>query len=134
MKNYIRNISRIFIALVMLSGGNFAYALAHGDCIINSNGHQTCEMECCKESDCCKDDSKTVLIKDVGNSCCVVHTEQSLEQDYRMPIISQKPELAKAFFNTIDVTDNISTSIRYIQVSHKFITTNIFLTVSNLRI
>ncbi len=135
MLKYFRNIISILTAIVMLAGGNFIYAIAHGDCVQVAGGYISCEMECCKESPCIEDLlDKTEKIKDDSRSCCQLHIEQSVEQELTMPVPNKTSELSKVLFSApvlITTTEDTSGSP---QVIHKFKTTNIFLTVSNLRI
>lgn len=135
MIKYIKNITSTIITLLLLSGGNFVFALAHGDCIIDSNGHISCEMESCYEIP--YDDEENngeVQIKNDSYSCCNVHIEQSLKQVFTLRIIAKKPELSKTFLFNINTASILNVSSRFFPVFEKFKTTNIFLVVSNLRI
>jgi hypothetical protein len=135
MLNYFRNIISLFTALVMLAGGNFIYAVAHGDCVQVEGGYISCEMECCKENPCLDDLlDKTEKIKDDSKSCCQLHIEQAVEQDITMPVISKTSELTKIILAAPELQLTSIDTFGSPQVIHKFKTTNIFLTVSNLRI
>ena len=91
-----RNIISLVTALIMLSGGNFAYAVATGDCIRVEKGYITCEMECCKENPCLDDEDKDIpVIKDDSRSCCQLHVEQSIEQDIFLPLLNKTVNLDK---------------------------------------
>ncbi len=136
MKNYFKNITSVILSLLLLSGGNFAFALTHGDCIIVSNEHSTCEMECCLEIPCGDEENNgEVQIKDVSYLCCNVHIEQNMQQDYyTMPLISKTTYPAKIIlFSTIN-SQNFNSLNVPILIIQNFKTTNIFLVVSNLRI
>lgn len=132
---YIKNITSIFIAFILLSGGNFAYAIAHSDCIQVSNGYISCEMDCCKETPCSEDENAgKVIIKDDSKSCCQLHIEQTVEQDLTLPVILKKTEISKLFtFNLIQIS-KLNESTGFVQVIHKFKTSNILLTTTILRI
>jgi len=119
----------------MMAGSNFAYALATWDCIRVDNGYITCEMECCKENPCLDDESKDIpVIKDDSKSCCQVHVEQSTEQDISMPVLNKTFDISKFIIAAAELKLISTDSFGSRQVIHKFKTTNIFLTVSNLRI
>ena len=135
LKKHIKNITSLFIAFILLSGGNFAFALAHGDCIMVENGYITCEMECCEEAPCVEDvTGEKELIKDDSKSCCQIHIEESMEQDVTLPVVVKKPEISKIYsFNICsDIFLNISSAL--VPVIHKFKTSNIFLITTSLRI
>ncbi|HMT11409.1 MAG TPA: hypothetical protein PKA39_07275 [Ignavibacteria bacterium] len=126
---------RIFIALLMLSGGNFVFALAHGDCFIGSDVHITCEMECCQENPCIDDEtSGKVEITDETNSCCKTHVDEALTGDIPLPVI------AKSCDNISSLADLPAVELLFPQSNglcamiHKNKTTNILLTTSILRI
>ncbi len=131
----IRNITSIFIAFLLLSGGNFAFAIAHGDCIMVENGYITCEMDCCKENPCLEENNDgKVIIKDNSKSCCEVHVEKSMEQDVTLPVVLKKSEISKLFSFTLHSTSLVNETSGAIPVIHKFKTSNIPLINSNLRI
>ncbi len=119
----------------MLAGGNFVFALAHGDCFISSHGHITCEMECCQENPCIEEDEDgIVVIADESDSCCKTHIDQAMEQDVTLPIISQNTELSKTIFSNIDHAANTVDPKGFISIIYKHKTTNILLITSVLRI
>ncbi len=119
----------------MLAGGNFVFALAHGDCFISSHGHITCEMECCQENPCIEEDEDgIILIADESDSCCKTHIGQAMEQDVTLPIISQNTELSKTIFSNIDQAANTVDPKGFTSIIHKHKTTNILLITSVLRI
>jgi len=119
----------------MLAGGNFVFALVHGDCFISSHGHITCEMECCQENPCIEEDEDgIVVIADESDSCCKTHIDQAMEQDVTLPIISQNTELSKTIFSNIDHAANTVDSKGFTSIIHKHKTTNILLITSVLRI
>ncbi|MBP9099118.1 MAG: hypothetical protein KBF74_09905 [Ferruginibacter sp.] len=135
MNRKFRNIISIFTAFVMLAGGNFVFALAHGDCFISSHGHITCEMECCQENPCIEEDEDgIVVIADESDSCCKTHIDQAMEQDVTLPIISQNTELSKTIFSNIDHAANTVDPKGFISIIYKHKTTNILLITSVLRI
>ncbi|MEO8514917.1 MAG: hypothetical protein ABI543_15265 [Ignavibacteria bacterium] len=135
MKKYIKNITSIFIAFILLSGGNFAFAISHGDCIFVNHGYITCEMECCDEVPC-EDEAQSgiVVIKDDSKSCCEVHLEQSMEQDITMPVIAKKQDLSKTLIINLSPAAVFFQSTGIMPVIHKFKTSNILLFTSILRI
>lgn len=119
----------------MLAGGNFVFALAHGDCYIGSHGHITCEMECCKENPCIEEDEDVIiLISDESDSCCKTHIDQAMEHDVTLPIISRNPELPNTIFSNIDQQANSIEPKGFTAIIHKHKTTNILLITSVLRI
>ncbi len=133
--NYFRNIISLVTAFIMLAGGNFAYAIATWDCTRVNNGYITCEMDCCKENPCLEEEAKDVhVIKDDSKSCCQLHIEQSVEQELSMPVINKTSELSKFIIAAPELQLTSIDTFGSRQVIHKFKTTNIFLTVSNLRI
>lgn len=123
----------------MLTSGNFAYAVTHLDCIVDDGfAHHKCEMECCQESDCCGQEEQQAYsgesITEDG-SCCEVHIEQAIEQDFAILQAANTSENIKTDIlavNSNSVTEYKSEYIRVI--THRFKTTNIYLSVSNLRI
>lgn len=119
----------------MLAGGNFVFALAHGDCFISSHGHITCEMECCQENPCIEEDEEgLVMIADETDSCCEIHIDQAIEQHLTLPIISHNTELSKTIFSNIDQAANTFGPKGFTSIIHKHKTTNILLITSVLRI
>jgi hypothetical protein len=120
----------------MLSGGNFAWAVSHSDCITVKNGYITCEMECCKDTPCLDDfEKKPVQISDDSDPCCKLHYEQSTEQDFTMPVLNSPiPEKNKQFVSVIQSYTCSFSSDYFPLVTHKLKTSNIILTISNLRI
>ena len=119
----------------MLAGGNFVFALAHGECFIGSHGHITCEMECCQENPCLEEDEDgIILIADESDSCCKTHIDQAMEQDVTLPIISHNTELSKTIFSNIDQAANTVDPKGFTSIIHKHKTTNILLITSVLRI
>lgn len=122
----------------MLLTGNFAYAVTHLDCIVDDVTHHECEMECCKEGNCCStEEEQTNLAESLASDdmCCEVHIEQAIEQDYAVLLIEKTTEKQ---FKSSAVTASV-TSIQSKQdytnlITHRFKTTNIYLSVSNLRI
>lgn len=135
MKEHFRNIIRIFVAFLMLAGGNFVFALAHGDCLISSHGHITCEMECCQENPCIEEDEEGIVVKaDESDSCCNTHIDQAMEQDVTLPVISNTTELSKTIFANSDPVQNNLEPNGFTSIIHKNRTTNILLKTSVLRI
>ncbi|MBL8016705.1 MAG: hypothetical protein JNK43_05490 [Ignavibacteria bacterium] len=135
MMNLIRNSFSIIIALLILSGGNFVYALAHGDCIIGEHGHTTCEMECCKTDPCADDEADgTVKIVDESSSCCKTHIGQAAQQDTPVLTHAEKTFVSKFIVNTGDTKITLPDTGLFRRVIHKFKTTNILLSTSILRI
>ncbi len=122
----------------MLFTGNFAFAVTHLDCMADNNAHHKCEMECCIEGDCCPDEEITNSATGAmitGNSCCEVHIEQAVLQDDAILLITKTPDNRK--FETLKT--GLSVQQDYKQdftrlTTHRFKTTNIYLSVSNLRI
>ena len=130
----IRNIIRIFIALLILSGGNFVFAIAHSDCLISSDMHITCEMECCKIDPCAEDeDNGIVKIVDESDSCCKTHIDQAAEQDTPVLHINKNTTSKTVVTAGIVTVDQLDTK-GYNPVIHKFKTTNILLINSVLQI
>ena len=135
MMDRIKNIFSILVALLILSGGNFVYAIAHGDCIIGEHGHSTCEMECCKTDPCAEDEADgTVKIVGESDSCCKTHIGQAAEQDTPVLLHVNKTVIAKFFVNACQLEITLPGSDVYRRVIHKFKTTNILLSTSILRI
>lgn len=119
----------------MLAGGNFVFALAHGDCFISSHGHITCEMECCQENPCLEEDEDgIVMIADESDSCCKTHIDQAMEQDVTLPLISNSTELSKTIFQSAELAQNNPDPKGFTSIIHKHKTTNILLITSVLRI
>ena len=135
LKKHIKNITSLFIAFILLSGGNFAFALAHGDCVMVENGYISCEMECCEEAPCLEDEiDSRVLIKDDSKSCCQVHVEQSMEQDITLPVVVKNPEISKIYSFSLSSDIFLNESSALVPVIHKFKTSNILLITTSLRI
>jgi len=126
--NKIRqNIVTVFLVATMLFTGNFAFAIAPLDC----------EMECCEANSCEIEENADSVATPVfsNDNCCVVYIEQAVEQDHAILLI------AKNFNNPNYENFKIGLTILpeykqdYIRlITHKFKTTNIYLSVSNLRI
>jgi hypothetical protein len=136
--NKIRqNTVSIFLVIAMLFTGNFAFAISHIDCMVEETTHYTCEMECCQEDDCCdsgeNSNSEAVILS--GDNCCEVHIEQAVEQDYALLLIAKTTEKQK--YETLKADLNIQSAHKPDyngSITYKFISTNIYLAVSNLRI
>jgi len=129
-----RNIISIFTAFVMLAGGNFVYAIAHGDCIIGEHGHSMCEMECCKIDPCAEDEANGVVkIVDESDSCCKTHIGQAAEQDTPVLHLNKTTTSKIVIAGGIATVDQLDTK-GYNPVIHKFKTTNILLINSVLQI
>jgi hypothetical protein len=90
-------------------------------------------MECCQQSDCCSEEEKAVEIKD-DDGCCDVHVEQSTETEYPLPVINNTVEKIKTEPLKINYSASELSSENFSLTSHKFKTSYIYLTVSNLRI
>ena len=125
----------MFIAFILLSGGNFAFAIAHNDCIMVENGYVECEMDCCGENPSLDENTDPkVVIKDESRSCCEVHVEKSMEQDVTLPVVLKMSEISKLFSITLSSAALLNENSGAIPVIHKFKTSNILLTTSILRI
>jgi hypothetical protein len=130
-----RNIISIFTAFVMLAGGNFVFALAHGDCFISSHVHITCEMECCQENPCIEEDEDgIIIIADESDSCCKTHIDEAMEKDVTLPLITNNTELSKSIFANVDQVLSNADPKGFASIIHKHKTTNILLITSVLRI
>ncbi len=131
----IRNIIRIFIALLILSGGNFVFALAHSDCMISSEMHITCEMECCKENPCIEDEAGGIVeISDETDSCCKTHIDEAFTGDVPLPVFTNSFENLNPI-NTLSGTEFLFPEAnQFSTLVHKHKTTNILLITSVLRI
>jgi len=128
-------IFNILIALLMLSGGNFVYALAHGDCFISENGHSTCEMECCQEDPCDTDTAEaTVNIVDDSDSCCKTHIEQTVMQDTPVLLLLNKTETNRTNTTLETVQSALQDQKFFFTTIHKLKTTNILLITAAFRI
>ena len=127
------NITAVILALGMLTSGNFAYVILHGECITEESTHHKCEMECCQESDCCEGEDNAVEIKN-GDNCCEVHVETSQEQNYPLPPLNKTPEKQKIDVIKLNLSSANFDSQYQVLTTHKLKTTNIFLELSNLRI
>lgn len=135
MFNYLKNITAVFTALIMIAGGNFINAIVHGDCIQVDGGYISCEMECCKKNPCIADYlNSEVIIKDDSRTCCNLHIEQSLEQNGTIPAVTVNNDVLRTLISSIVINKPVTESADYSSIIHKFKTTNIFLRVSNLRI
>lgn len=92
-------------------------------------------MECCIEIPCDDEGNNgKVQIKDNFNSCCEVHVEKSMEQDVTLGVLVKKIQISKSFLINLNFITIINESTGFVPVIHKFLTSNIFLTTSNLRI
>ncbi|HMQ98591.1 MAG TPA: hypothetical protein PKE39_06165 [Ignavibacteria bacterium] len=135
MNEHFRNMISMFVALIMLAGGNFTFALAHGDCLISSEMHITCEMECCKENPCITDDlDGEVEIADESNSCCKTHVDEALTGDVPLPVLANNSENLKSFGAVTGTEFLFSENSGFHSFIHKHKTTNILLITSVLRI
>lgn len=134
MIKHIKYTFRIIISLIILSGGNFVYAIAHGDCIIGEHGHSMCEMECCKIDPCAEDEANGVVkIVDESDSCCKTHIGQAAEQDTPVLHLNKTTTSKIVIAGGIATVDQLDTK-GYNPVIHKFKTTNILLINSVLQI
>lgn len=118
----------------MLAGGNFVFALAHGDCLISSHGHITCEMECCIENPCLDESDSEVSIADTEDACCKTHVEEAIDQDFSPPIITKLSENLKYFNSIFLLSERTETRTYTSSVKQKFKTADITLLTSNFRI
>ncbi len=140
MNKFRQNITSIILASALLFTGNFAFAVSHLDCMVDNMAHHECEMECCKESDCCPEESETsdfAAVKITSNdNCCDVHVEQAAEQDNAivLPVVSLD-KLKSGLLKSTEAAPETEYIQNYTKLfTHKFQTTNIYLSVSNLRI
>lgn len=126
------------MAVVLFSTGNFSYAVSHMDCIIGVGlAHHECEMECCVESDCCTgEELPESAVESIGSEkCCEIHIDQAGPQDYAILQFAKTNEIVKTNpLNTADVFISKKNSEYFNIFTHRFKTTNIYLSVSNLRI
>lgn len=134
VQNLRKNIVSIILTAVLLTSGNFAFAVSHADCFSDETGHHKCEMECCKEGDCCAEDGKAVEITDQSGGCCETHIEQAVEQEDAVLIVNNKVDIQKLSLCTPGICISIYSSEDFSVITHKFKTTNIPIVVSNLRI
>lgn len=119
----------------MLAGGNFVFALAHGDCFISSDVHITCEMECCKENPCLEDETEGIVeISDETNSCCKTHIDDALTGDVPLPVLANNSENLKSLISGTGIEYLFSEVNGFSAIIHKHKTTNILLITSVLRI
>lgn len=94
-------------------------------------------MECCQQSDCCEPDHAITVSPETlsdNDECCVVHIEEAAEQDFVLPVITVNTEKNKIHFIGTILPAKLSSGNVILPVTHKLKTTNIYLTVSNLRI
>ena len=115
----------------MLFTGNFAYALTF----------EKCEMECCGEKSCCDDGTEetsgnnAVKITSVEDTCCEVYIEQAVEPDHATLIVTKTTNNPNSEAVKIGITVHVDHQQDYTRaITHKFRTSNIYLSVSNLRI
>jgi hypothetical protein len=121
--------------VVVLTSGDFAFALSHSDCFSGESGHHKCEMECCTEADCCAEEQGTIQITDDSDGCCETHIEQAVEQDLAVLLINKVSEYQSQSERSFSINElNDYVSYDYSVLTHKFKTSNIFLELSNLRI
>lgn len=118
----------------MLAGGNFAFAIAHGDCFIGIEKHITCEMECCTENPCLDEFDSGVSIADTEDACCKTHVEEAIDQDFSPPIITKLSENLKYFNSIFLLSERTETRTYTSSVKQKFKTADITLLTSNFRI
>lgn len=139
MNNLRKKIPAILVLITLIFSGNFSYALTHIDCLIdNGIAHHKCEMECCKESDCCGEEEPALpgeLIASDENNCCTVHFDQAVQHDDAILIAAKTSDNIKTdVLKADDGLASIYSSEYFKVITHRFKTTNIYLTVSNLRI
>jgi len=94
-------------------------------------------MECCQQSECCKEDPASDVTPQILNDndgCCVVHIEEASVQNFVLPVITLNSDKSKIHFNVYVLPIELFSGNAFIPVTHKLKTTNIYLTVSNLRI
>jgi hypothetical protein len=93
-------------------------------------------MECCVQSDCCEGELSIVQTETISSNdgCCVVHIEEASVQNFVLPVITLNSDKSKIHFNVSVLPVELFSGNAFIPVTHKLKTTNIYLTVSNLRI
>lgn len=94
-------------------------------------------MKCCEESDCCLQETAAgntpEILKD-NDGCCVVHIEEASVQNFVLPVIGASAEKIKMHFNVSVLPAELFSGNSFTPLTEKFKTSNIYLTVSNLRI
>jgi hypothetical protein len=136
LKAFRQNIIIYLLSAAVLFTGNFALAVTHLDCIMEEEAHHKCEMECCAQSDCCESETNEQGAPEItAEGCCEVHIEQAVHQDYTLPLISKNPDKLKYEIAKSGISSECEFKTAYFSlVTHQFKTTNIYLSVSNLRI
>lgn len=137
MKAFRQNITIYLLSAAVLFTGNFAFALSHLDCIMEEEAHHKCEMECCAQGDCCESEAaeQTSAATISGDKCCEVHIEQAVHQNYTLPLLTKNPDKLKYEIAKSGFSSECEFKTGYFSiVTHQFKTTNIYLSVSNLRI
>jgi hypothetical protein len=130
------NIIRLTLSLLILMTGNFTYAITHLDCEIDNDLHRLCEMECCSESACFESENYEISVNvSDDKKCCEIHEDKTIEADHSLPPVKQFTEKVK-FGNTFtNIKSSISaTPNSFCLITYKLKSTNIYLTVSSLRI
>lgn len=137
MNKLRKNTISLLLSLVILCGGNFTFALSHFDCTSSNNVHHKCIMECCKQSDCCEPELAITVSPETlsdNNGCCIVHIEESAEHDLVLRVLAAGTEKNKISFIGSILPIELLSDNSILPVTRKLKTTNIYLTVSNLRI
>jgi hypothetical protein len=137
LNKFRKNIISLLLSLVIFSGGNFAFAISHFDCTTSNDIHLKCEMECCQQSDCCKQDPASAVSPEIlsdNDGCCVIHIEEASAQNLVLPVIKLNSDKNKIYLNVSVLPAEMLLGKTFIPVTQKFKTSNIYLTVSNLRI
>jgi hypothetical protein len=136
MKKLRINIIRFILSLLILMMGNFSYAITHLDCEIDNDLHRLCETECCSESACFEIENyeSSVNFSD-DKKCCEIHEDKKIEADHSFPPVKQFTEKVKIENTFTNIKSSISeTPNSFSLITHKLKTTNIYLTISSLRI
>jgi len=129
-----KNTIALIIAFIMFAGGNFAFALAHNGCIISTESHVTCEMECCTDTPCIDEFAGIVVLVDGSGSCCTTHVEEALHQDFTPPVVTKLTDTFKYLKSEFVFSERTDRAVFQALVNQKFITSDITLLTSNFRI
>lgn len=94
-------------------------------------------MECCIQSNCCELELSITVSPEIlsdNEGCCIIHIEEVSAQNFVLPVIKLNSDKNKIYFNVSVLPIELISGNAIIPVTQKLKTSDIYLTVSNLRI
>jgi len=120
---------------MILLTGNISYAVSHLDCAIEEDIHHKCSSNCCEMDETCESSEKDSNDKNtVEKDCCDIHESDQPNHQYTFP--ASINVISNLFPEVYTTSENpVITELQgFTYAILKFDSSNIYLSVSNLRI